>query len=111
MDEYITRKEHEEFCKRMASENARLEDEDNRQNKRIGALEDTFRQLNDLTVSVKEMAVNMTNMLEEQKRQGKRLESLEGRDGDRWRTVTTHIITAVVGAVICYMLTRIGLGG
>ena len=111
MDEYVTWKAHEEFCKRMESENARLEDEDTRQNRRIDALEKNFQQLNDLTVSVREMAVNMTNMLEEQKRQGKRLESLEGRDGDMWRTVATHAVTAVVGAVICYMLTRIGLSG
>lgn len=109
MDDYITRKEHEEFCRRMETENGRLEDENNRQNKRLSMLEETVRQINDLTISVKEMAVNMANMLEEQKKQGDRLESLEGRDGNRWQKVTDHVITAVVGAVICYILMQVGL--
>lgn len=109
MDEYITRNEHEEFCRRMESENNRLEDENNRQNRRITLLEETVRQINDLTVSVKEMAVNMKNMLEEQKRQGKELETLKGRDGATWRTVVSHAVTAFVGAIICYMLSKFGM--
>lgn len=102
MDEYISRNEHDEFCKRM-------EDENSRQNKRIGALEDTVRQISALTVSVEKLAVNMESMLKEQGKQGERLATLEGRDGDKWRTVTSHILTAVVGAVICYILQHIGL--
>ena len=39
MEDYITRKEHEEFARRMASENQRLDDEDDRQNHRIKNLE------------------------------------------------------------------------
>ncbi len=109
MDGYITRNEHEEFCRRMESENSRLEDENNRQNKRITLLEETVRQINDLTVSVKEMAVNMANMLEEQKKQGERLGALEGKDGKMWQKVTEHAVTAVVGAVICYVLMHVGL--
>lgn len=101
-EDYLPRKEHDEFCKRM-------EDENNRQNKRIGALEDTVRQISALTVSVEKLAVNMESMLKEQGKQGERLATLEGRDGDKWRTVTSHIITAVVGAVLCYIFTRIGL--
>lgn len=109
MDEYITRSEHEEFCRRMESENSRLEDENNRQNSRITLLEETVRQINDLTLSVKEMAVNMKNMLDEQKRQGKELETLKDRDGEKWRTVVSHAITALVSGVICYMLSKFGM--
>lgn len=109
MDEYITRKEHEEFCRRMESENSRLEDENTRQNKRLSLLEETVRQINDLTISVKEMAVNMANMLEEQKKQGTRLEALEGRDGQLWRKIVEYAAMAVVGAVITFFLTRVGL--
>lgn len=101
-EDYLPRKEHDEFCKRM-------EDENNRQNKRIGALEDTVRQISALTVSVEKLAVNMESMLKEQGKQGERLATLEGRDGDKWRTVTSHIIMAVVGAVLCYIFTHIGL--
>ena len=100
--DYLLRKVHDEFAKRM-------EDENTRQNKRIGALEDTVRQISALTVSVEKLAVNMESMLKEQGKQGERLATLEGRDGDKWRTVTSHILTAVVGAVICYILQHIGL--
>ncbi len=102
MEGYITRNEHDEFCRRM-------EDENSRQNKRIGALEETVRQISALTVSVEKLAVNMESMLKEQGKQGERLKALEGLDGEKWRSVTSHIITAVVGAVICYILTHIGL--
>lgn len=97
MDEYIARKEHEEFCRRMATENARLDDENNRQNKRISALEETVRQVNELTLSVREMAVSMSRMLEEQKKQGERLETLESRDGQMWRKVVEYAVMAAVG--------------
>ena len=56
MEETISRKEHEEFAKRIDEEN-------HRQNRRIDALEETVRQISDLTATVKELAVNMKNML------------------------------------------------
>lgn len=59
MEETISRKEHEEFAKRIDEEN-------HRQNRRIEALEETVRQISDLTSTVKELAVNMKNMLTEQ---------------------------------------------
>lgn len=100
--ETIKRNEFSEYVKRMEAEHAR-------QNHRIAEAEETIKELGALHISVKELAVTMKQMLEEQKDQGKRLGELEARDGKMWRTVTSHIVTAVVGAVICYILTRIGL--
>ena len=102
MDNPITRAEHEEFAKRMTEENTR-------QNKRIGKLEDTVSQINDLTVSVKEMAVNMGNMLRELERQGNRLGELEGRDGEMWRKAIGHVATAIISIVIGFIFARIGM--
>lgn len=99
---FINRNEHDEFVKRMEAEH-------DRQNHRITELEKFFKQINDLTVSVGKMAVSMEQMLIEQQSQGERLEVLESRDGEKWRSVSSHIITAIVGAVVCYILTRIGL--
>ena len=99
---FLTMQEHKEFSKRMEDENAR-------QNHRISELEETVKQIGSLTVSVEKMAVSMEQMLAEQKAQGKRMEVLESRDGENWRKVTSHIITAVVGAVVCYILTHLGL--
>lgn len=102
MSEFIERKEHEEFLKRM-------EDENRRQNRRIELLEENGKQLTSLTTSVEKLAVNMENMLKAQKQQAERLEVLESRDGEMWRKVTGYIITAVIGIVIGYIFTQIGM--
>lgn len=109
MDTPITRAEHEEFRRAMEAENKRLADEDNRQNKRIEVLEENVRQIGALTTSVEKLALSMESMVKEQGQQGKRLEILEGRDGERWRQVTGYIITAVIGIVLGFIFTQIGL--
>lgn len=99
---FVTTQEHNEFAKRMEEEHVR-------QNHRISELEGTVKQIGTLAVSVERMAVSMEQMLAEQKAQGKRMEVLEGRDGENWRKVVSYIVTAIVGAVVCYILTKIGL--
>lgn len=102
MDMSISRAEHEEFTKRM-------EEEHRRQNKRIELLEGSVQQLHVLTASVEKLAINMENMLKVQAQQGKRLEELEGRDGEMWRKATGYIMTAVVGIVVGYIFRQIGM--
>lgn len=55
------------------------------------------------------LEINMKSMLEEQKEQGKRLEVLESRDGEVWRKVSTHIITAIISIIIGYVFSQIGI--
>ena len=100
--EFITRKEHEEFAKRIDEEN-------HRQNHRLEDLEDNVRQIGRLTAAVEKLATRMEGMVNEQGKQGKRLEVLEGRDGEKWRNIVGHIITAIAGAIVCYIFTRIGM--
>ena len=76
MDNPITRAEHEEFRRR-------LEEENRRQDKRIELLEDNMRELNQLTASVGKLASSIESMVKEQEKQGRRLETLEDRDGAR----------------------------
>ena len=76
---------------------------------RVGDLELETRAINDLAMSTQRMAVNMENMLEEQKRQGERLESLEGRDGKKWREITRHAITALISIILGYIFARLGI--
>ncbi|MBQ6091375.1 MAG: hypothetical protein IJL07_08945 [Lachnospiraceae bacterium] len=102
MEDVITRKEHEEFSKRIDEENTR-------QNHRINALEETVRQIGSLTTSVEKLATSMESMLKEQEKQGKRLETLEGRDGEMWRKVVGYLITGVVGIVLGFVFTKIGM--
>lgn len=100
--EYVGREEHTEFAKR-------IEDEQHRQNRRIELLEESVKQNTALTISVEKLANNMKNMANEQIKQGERLEALEGRDGEMWRTVVKYVLTAALGLVIGLVATQIGL--
>ena len=103
MDSQITRQEHEEFRRLMEAENKRLEDEDKRQNHRIDVLEKNVQQISSIAASVEKLAMNMENMVTVQKKQGDRLEALEGRDGERWRQVTGYFITAVISLILGFV--------
>ena len=107
--DYISRHEHEEFRRSMEAENQRLEDENIRQNHRLNALEETVKQVAAINTSVEKLAVSMENMLKEQVSQGKRLETLESRDGEMWRKVVGYVITAIAGVFIGYLFKRVGM--
>ena len=98
----ITRAEYEEYQKRM-------EQEDHRQNRRIEQLEETTKQINALTVSIEKLAQSVESMVREQEAQGKRLVSLESKDGEMWRKVVGYVITAVIGIVLGFAFTQIGM--
>ena len=102
MDETISRKEHEEFCKRM-------EEEHHRQNKRLELLEGSVKQIGSLATSVEKLALSLQSMVREQEQQGRRLEVLENRDGEMWRKVVGYLVTAVIGIVIGYVFKQIGM--
>ena len=102
MDQPISRAEHEEFAKRM-------EDEHKRINHRVENLESEVRQIGELTASVEKLAQSVQQMAKSQGRQEERLEELEGRDGEMWRKVTGYVITAVIGIVVGYIFTQIGM--
>ena len=102
MDTPITRAEHDEFRRR-------LEEENQRQNKRIELLETSVREISVLTASVEKLALSMENMAKEQEKQGERLEVLEQRDGEMWRKVIGYIITAVISVTVGFIFSRIGM--
>ena len=107
-EEYVSRHEHEEFRRSMESENKRLEEENNRQNHRLDSLEKTIEQVAKINTSVEKLASNMQNMLNEQVSQGKRLETLESRDGEMWRKVVGYVATAIAGIIVGYIFKQIG---
>lgn len=109
MDTPISRGEHEAFKEWVQTNIQRLEEEDKRQNHRIDDMEEDIKHTNSLATSVERLAVNMESMLKEQEKQGKRLEFLEKRDGEKWRKVVETIITVAVSGVIGFILANIGL--
>lgn len=92
MDDFLTRREHEEFSLRIAEENKR-------QDARIGELENTVKEIGRLTVSVEKMATSMENMTKEQAKLGAKLDEIEKRPAKHWEAVVTGIIAAIVGAL------------
>lgn len=102
MDTPITRAEHEEFRRR-------LEEENRRQDARIKLLEENVGQISALASSVERLAMSVEQMCREQEKQGKRLETLEGRDGEMWRTVVRYAVTAVIGILAGYVFAQIGI--
>ena len=102
METPITRAEHEEFRRR-------IEEENKRQDRRLELLEHTVQQISDLTTSVGKLATSIESMVKEQEKQGKRLETLEDRDGAMWRKVVGYAVTAVVGIIVGYVARQIGL--
>ena len=101
-DEPIARAEYEEYKKR-------LDEENKRQDKRIELLEESTKQINALTVSIEKLAQSVESMVKEQGRQGDRLEALESRDGEMWRKVVGYVATAVIGIVVGFIFTQIGM--
>lgn len=93
----------------MESENERLKEENDRQNHRIRVLEDSVREISNLAASTEKLAANMENMLKVQEQQGKRLEQIESRDGEKWRKAMAYIGTAILSAALAIIFTKIGL--
>ncbi len=61
--------------------------------------EEQTRTIQDLAVSVRELALNMKTMMEEQKNQGERLEKLEQEPAKRWKDSTKAVFNAFLGAL------------
>ena len=103
MDEAITRAEHEEFSRRMDEWNRR-------QDKRLELLEENVREIGTLTASIERLTISVQGMVKEQERQGQRLETLEDRDGAKWRKLMGYIVSALVAGVVGFLLAQVGIG-
>ncbi len=102
--EELKRTEHDKFHGEFA---ARMVEEDKRQNRRLDLMEENINRINDLTVSIERMEVSMSNMIEEIKKQGERLEKLENEPVETYNQVKQSIITAAVGTVVGAAVTAI----
>lgn len=103
MDEFLRREVHEEFAERM-------EDEHRRINHRLGKVEETIGEINRLTLSVQSLAESVQRMCKEQERQSERLQTLEDRDGDNWRTLMKYLLTGIAGALAGFIASWLGGG-
>ena len=102
MEDVITRHEHEAFEKRMDEAN-------DRQSKRISILEDEVKELREINSDIKSLLVEMKGMREEQEKQGVRLATLEGRDGEKWRDTAKNVLFTVIGIALAYLCMKAGI--
>ena len=102
MDTPISRAEHNEFVKRM-------EDEHHRLHRRIEVVEDKVEEIGTLTTSVASLAKSVEQMCKEQAAQGKRLETLEGRDGELWRKATGYVLTTIISIIVGFVFAKLGI--
>ena len=76
MDDCISRQE----CKTCQE---KYDEINNSQNRRLDVLEENVKQIQALTISVREMAVNIGQMTKELSKQGERLEAIEREPGQK----------------------------
>ena len=80
---------------------------------RMSDQETASKQINDIILSVKELALNMARMLEEQKILSGRVKSLEDRPGQTWdaiiRTAITAIVSALAGGIAVWVVQGLAL--
>lgn len=102
MDDYVTHPEYAEYVRRV-------DDWQKRQDARLSEAEGRIDEIIRLNANIERLAASMESMQKELTKQGTRLDSLEERDGDMWRTVVKYAITAVVAAVVGYAFAQIGM--
>ena len=66
-----------------------------------------MREIGDLTLSVHTLAKSMESMVKEQEQQGKRLQALESRDGEKWRKLMGYIATALTSGAVTLLLSHL----
>ena len=102
MEDYITVAEHKEYAKRV-------EAEDTRQNKRLDTLETNISEMMTVQSDIRAINANIEQILKTLEKEETRLDTLESRDGDMWRTVVKYAITAIVAASVGFAFAQIGL--
>ena len=85
----------------------RLHDEEQRQNKRLDLLEKNAETQHSLAMSVQKLAINMEQMLKEQKDQGERLDKLESEPVETLSTMKKAAVNTIVGVVAGALATGI----
>lgn len=79
------------------------------QNRRLDVLESDIKQIHELTISVKTMAVCLENMTKELAKQGEKLEAIEAEPAKKWEQAVSIVISVVITAVATFFLARMGM--
>lgn len=99
---YMLHVEHKEYAKGVEKEFERV-------NHRLKHLENQEERQTELLISIKELTAEMKDIKTEQREQGDRLETLESRDGEKWRKAEWAVISGIIMAVLGYIAGNVGL--
>lgn len=102
MDNCIQRQECD-TCKELYD--AKIEALDDR----LSNVESDVKQITTLAIAVEKMAVSLEQMAKELERQGKRLELIEAEPAEKWKKAAWLVVAGLIGAVLSYLFTHIGL--
>lgn len=75
---------------------------------RINKVEAITEEIRNLTLSVERLTITLSNVVKEQESQEKRIEDIETRDAELWRTFVKYVITAVVGVIVGFVMRNVG---
>ena len=75
---------------------------------RINKVEAITEEIRNLTLSVERLTITLGNVVREQDSQETRLDNLEARDAEMWRTFVKYIITAVAGVIVGFVMRHVG---
>ena len=75
---------------------------------RLHNVENNVQEIRSLALSVERLTITVENMVKEQTLQNERLDDLESKDGDMWRSFVKYAITAIVSLIIGYAMKNLG---
>ena len=87
----------------------KLFDADRMTQARLNKLAAVVEDIQELNLSVAKLADNMQQMLSAQREQNERLKILESKPAKRWESVVDKILMLIVGALIGFVLLRLGI--
>lgn len=97
---YWTRAEQDAYGRMIEAEN-------DRQNKRIGELENTVKQIHQLTISVSELATSMKSVSEDVKQVKEQVTAIEKKPLDNLEQFRMSILTGIGGLIAGGIVTAI----
>ena len=75
---------------------------------RINKVEAITEEIHNLTLSVERLTITLSNVVRQQESQESRIDLIEAKDGEMWRTFVKYVITAVVGVVVGFVMRNVG---
>lgn len=77
--------------------------------KRLDKLEMTINNIYDLTVSVKEIAMELKAMREDMNKIDNRVVAIETKPSKRWEGIVDKIIYTIIGIILAFIFSKIGM--